>query len=146
MSKLFTNIKNNSHQNMHQPLMSILASIIANASTTPLSKRISHITHHHINDVCVDVSKLMDIRKSVKRFTGLFSNTPTLIKKIRTKVIYGYVYRNGGLEATLNEEIRRMEKLGWRYVDIKWGIDKYMGDTSWDYLIIFQKIVTFSKL
>ena len=67
-------------------------------------------------------------------------------KRKQTKVIYDFAYRNGDLQQQINQHIGRMENLGWNYVDIKIFIDEMQDNTTRDYLIIFQKIVTNSKL
>lgn len=61
-------------------------------------------------------------------------------KKLKkTYIVYDFVYRDGNLELSINENIKRMEKLGWIFNDIKLIIDENKDDTSFDYLIIFQK-------
>lgn len=57
----------------------------------------------------------------------------------KTYITYDFVYRNGNLELSINENIKRMEKLGWIFIDIKLVIDENKDNTSLDYLIIFQR-------
>ena len=60
-------------------------------------------------------------------------------KREQTYIVYDFVYRNGNLELSINQHIKRMERQGWHYIDIKIAIDQNQDDTSWDYLIVFQK-------
>jgi len=71
--------------------------------------------------------------------------TKTKTRK-RTMIVYDFAYRNGDLQQQINQHIGRMENLGWNYVDIKIFIDNMQDNTTRDYLIVFQKIVTNSNL
>lgn len=60
-------------------------------------------------------------------------------KTKQTHILYDYVYRNGNLGLSINTNIKSMERKGWNFVDIKWIIDENKDNTSFDYLIIFQR-------
>jgi hypothetical protein len=64
----------------------------------------------------------------------------TLKNKLKTKVIYDFVYRrNGNLGELINDHIQRWEALGWKYLSIHIFVDQNLDNTTYDFVIVFQK-------